>query len=164
MGSNCGYHMVRGKSNLNDFTLAAKACLPIIVSILADIENNTYPQNCFLNITVPTDVQNHKGYKMTRQGKSIIKTGWKQTTNEGHGAKMLSTMTMDFTPSQTTQPSVDCTGQDHFLFAREVRAKQMDNECGDYSFLQEGYITVTPINALFTVDVESSTLFKDWLP
>lgn len=51
---------VRGKSNDDDFTLAAEACVPIISTILADIKNKTYPQNCFLNITVPTDVLNHK--------------------------------------------------------------------------------------------------------
>lgn len=51
---------VRGKSNDNDFTLAAEACVPIISTILADIKNKIYPQNCFLNITVPTDVLNHK--------------------------------------------------------------------------------------------------------
>ncbi|XP_033515503.1 uncharacterized protein [Nicotiana tomentosiformis] len=86
MGDNCGYHIVysgtvagareaffngipavsvsynwvRGKSNVNDFTLAAKACLPIISAILAEIKRNNYPQNCFLNIDVPTDVINHK--------------------------------------------------------------------------------------------------------
>lgn len=51
---------VRGKSNINDFTLAAKACLPIISAILAEIKTKHYPQNCFLNIDVPTDVVNHK--------------------------------------------------------------------------------------------------------
>ncbi|CAH9071914.1 unnamed protein product [Cuscuta epithymum] len=190
MGSNCGYHIVysgtvagareafmngvpsvslsydwiRGKSNFNHFTLAAEACVPIILSILADIESKAYPKNCFLNIVVPTDVQKHKGFKLTKQGKSLIKTGWKQATSEGHGAKMLSTMTMDLTPSQTTQPSVDHTGQDQFLFAREVREKQVDNDGTDYSYLQDGYITVTPINALFTIDVDNSTFFIDWLP
>lgn len=51
---------IRGKSNVNDFTLAAKACLPIISAILAEIKTKHYPKNCFLNIDVPTDVVNHK--------------------------------------------------------------------------------------------------------
>ncbi|CAI9762155.1 unnamed protein product [Fraxinus pennsylvanica] len=86
MGSNCGYHVVYsgtvagareaffnglpsvslsydwagGRSNADDFTLAAEACLPIIIAILSEIKRDTYPQNCFLNIDVPTDVRNHK--------------------------------------------------------------------------------------------------------
>lgn len=49
-----------GRSNVDDFTLAAEACLPIICAILAEIKKKTYPQNCFLNVDVPTDVMNHK--------------------------------------------------------------------------------------------------------
>lgn len=51
---------VGGQSNVNDFKLAAEACLPIICGILAEIKKKTYPQNCFLNMDVPTDVVNHK--------------------------------------------------------------------------------------------------------
>lgn len=34
--------------------------MPIICSLLAEIKKKTYPQNCFLNVDVPTDVVNHK--------------------------------------------------------------------------------------------------------
>lgn len=51
---------VGGRSNVNDFTLAAEASLPIIYAMLADIKKKTYPQNCFLNVDFPTDVVNHK--------------------------------------------------------------------------------------------------------
>lgn len=51
---------VGGKSNVNDFTLAAEACLPIICAVVAEIKKKTYPRNCFLNIDVPTDVANHQ--------------------------------------------------------------------------------------------------------
>nr|GME04261.1 5'-nucleotidase SurE-like isoform X1 [Ipomoea batatas] len=190
MGSNCGYHIVysgtvagareafvngvpsvslsydwvHGKSNLNDFTLAAQAFIPIISAILGDIKNQTYPLNCFLNITVPTDVVNHKGYRLTKQGKSFIRTGWKQVSCEAEGGKMLSTMTMDMTPTQTAQQSVVSTQGDQFLFTREVRAKQVDKDGTDYSSLQEGYVTVTPISALFNADIDGVTFFNKWLP
>nr|GMD83675.1 5'-nucleotidase SurE-like isoform X1 [Ipomoea batatas] len=190
MGSNCGYHIVysgtvagareafvngvpsvalsydwvRGKSNDNDFTLAAEACVPIISTILADIKNKIYPQNCFLNITVPTDVLNHKGYQLTQQGTSFIRMGWKQVASETHGGKMLSTMTMDLTPSQSTEPSVVSTEQENFLFTREVRAIQVDDDGADYCSVQDGYITITPIGALFNVDVDCLTFFKQWVP
>nr|GMD87145.1 5'-nucleotidase SurE-like isoform X2 [Ipomoea batatas] len=126
--------------------------------------NQTYPLNCFLNITVPTDVVNHKGYRLTKQGKSFIRTGWKQVTSEAEGGKMLSTMTMDMTPTQTAQQSVVSTQEDQFLFSREVRSKQVDKDGTDYSSLQQGYITVTPISALFNADIDGVTFFNKWLP
>lgn len=49
-----------GKSNIQDFTLAAEACIPIITAIIAEIKNQTYPLGCFLNIDIPSDVANHK--------------------------------------------------------------------------------------------------------
>lgn len=51
---------VKGTSNINDFTLAAEACLPIISAIFVDIKNKTYPRKCFLNVDLPTDILNHK--------------------------------------------------------------------------------------------------------
>lgn len=45
---------------MQDFTLAAEACLPIIGSILSEIKKSSYPRKCFLNIDLPTDVANHK--------------------------------------------------------------------------------------------------------
>ncbi|KAK8335690.1 hypothetical protein V6Z12_A09G070500 [Gossypium hirsutum] len=62
---------------------AAKACLPIISGIIAEIKNNTYPQGCFLNMDLPKDVANHKGYKLTKQGKSMMKIRWKQIQLSG---------------------------------------------------------------------------------
>lgn len=58
----CGYYQsrVKGTSNLHDFTLAAQACIPIISALLAEIKNQRYPQKCFLNIDVPSNVTNHK--------------------------------------------------------------------------------------------------------
>lgn len=50
----------RGTSSVNDFTLAAEACLPILSAILVEIRKKTYFQNCFLNINVPGNVLNHK--------------------------------------------------------------------------------------------------------
>lgn len=51
---------VRGKSNVDDFALAAQACVPIISAVLVEIKNKRHPQRCFLNIDVPTNVADHK--------------------------------------------------------------------------------------------------------
>ena len=51
---------VGGTSSVDDFTVGAEACLPIINAILAEVKNKTYPQKCFLNVDLPTNVANHK--------------------------------------------------------------------------------------------------------
>ncbi|CAN4091334.1 unnamed protein product [Withania somnifera] len=191
MGDNCGYHIVysgtvagareaffngipavsvsynwfRGKSNVNDFTLAAKACLPIISAILAEIKIKHYPQNCFLNIDVPTDVVNHKGYRLTRQGKSFIKMGWRQVTSEREGGNILSTMTMESNSSESTEARAlkDAT-PDHLLFKRRVTRVLVENGDTDYCSLQEGYITVTPLGGLSPAELDAVSFFQNWLP
>ncbi|KAK3417552.1 5'-nucleotidase SurE [Eucalyptus grandis] len=191
MGSNCGYHIVYsgtvagareaffhgvpsislsydwvfgGIRSEQDFTLAAEACLPIIGSILSEIKKSSYPRDCFLNIDLPTDVANHKGYKLTKQGRSIIQMGWRQVTSDMHGGKMLSTMTMDMDSLVSTEADVSSTSQEHLLFKREVRGAQVDDDATDHRFLKEGFITVTPLGALSPANVECEAFFKDWLP
>lgn len=190
MGSNCGYHVVYsgtvagareaffhgvpsvsisydwvgGKSNVNDYTLAAEACLPIINAILAEIRNQTYPERCFLNIDLPTDIPNNKGYKLTKQGKSIFKMGWRRVTSEMQGGKMLSTMTMDTDSAVTIETDTSTPLEEDLLFRREVRGAHIADPDTDWQFLREGYITVTPIGALSNADTESLLYFKDWLP
>ncbi|KAL3648958.1 hypothetical protein CASFOL_005361 [Castilleja foliolosa] len=188
MGSNCGYHIVYsgtvagareaffnnipavslsydwvgGKSNVDDFALAAEACLPIISAVLVEIKKKTYPWNCFLNIDVPTNVVNHKGYRLTKQGKSIVKMGWKQVTSDAYGGKMLSTMTMD-TNSSYTEDALS-TKPEHLVFKREVMGSQVEDGETDYCSLQEGYITVSPLGALSPAELDSQVYFKQWLP
>ncbi|OWM74258.1 uncharacterized protein LOC116208606 isoform X1 [Punica granatum] len=190
MGSNCGYHIVysgtvagareaffhgvpsislsydwvEGRSNIQDFTLSAEACLPIISAISAEIKRNNYPKSSFLNIDVPTNVSNHKGYKMTKQGRRIIQMGWRQVTSNVQGGKMLSTMTMDVDSPVQTEASASTVSQDYLLFNREVIGAQLDDEDADHSFLKKGYITVTPLGALSPAAADFEAFIKDWLP
>ncbi|VVA20893.1 PREDICTED: 5'-nucleotidase [Prunus dulcis] len=192
MGSNCGYHIVYSgtvagareaflngvpaisvsydwvgaKSSINDFTLAAEACLPIINGVLAELRNKTYPQNCFLNIDLPANIANHKGYKLTKQGKSLIKMGWRQVTSESDKAagKMLSTMVMDTDSTASTEINTSATSAEHLLFTREIRSGQVDEDDSDHRSLQEGYITVTPLGALSNVEIDCHAYLKEWLP
>jgi 5'-nucleotidase len=190
MGSNCGYHIVysgtvagareafflgvpsvsvsydwvKGKSSTTDFTLAAGACLPVISAILGEIKNKTYPLRCFLNIDIPTNVLNHKGYKLTKQGKSIVKMGWKQVSSDDQGGQMSSTMTMEAFSSPSADTNSSTIAQENLMFKREVRGAHVDEELTDFHFLREGYITVTPIGALSHADIDSEAFFKEWLP
>ncbi|KAH7843452.1 hypothetical protein Vadar_016793 [Vaccinium darrowii] len=190
MGSNCGYHIVYsgtvagareaffngvpalslsydwvgGTSNVDDYTVAAEACLPIVDAVLAEIKNKTYPQKCFLNVDLPTNIANHKGYKLTKQGKCIAKMGWRQVTSAAQGGKMLSTMTMEANSLTSSEVDASSMPKEHRLFKREVRGGILDEDDTDYRSLQQGYITVTPLGALSNVDVECQAYFKDWLP
>ncbi|KAB1214196.1 5'-nucleotidase SurE [Morella rubra] len=190
MGSNCGYHIVYsgtvagareaffngvpsvsmsydwvgGKSNIQDFTLAAEACLPIIGAIVAEIRNQTYPQRCFINIDLPTNVANHKGYKLTKQGTSIFRMGWRQITSNMQGGKMLSTMTMEANSEASEETETSTISPECLLFKREVRGAELGDDDTDHRFLQEGYITVTPLGALSPPEKDCHAFFQDWLP
>lgn len=189
MGSNCGYHIVYsgtvagareaffndvpsvsvsydwvgGKSSVDDYTLAAEACLPIFSAIVAEIKNKSYPLRGFLNIDIPTDIPNHKGYKLTRQGKSIFKMGWKQVNSERQGGKMLSTMEMESDSSAKMEIDTLAVEAEQLLFKREVRGAVVDDNT-DKQFVQEGYITVTPLGAVSQAETDFQSYFKEWLP
>ncbi|XP_050218551.1 uncharacterized protein LOC126669192 [Mercurialis annua] len=190
MGSNCGYHIqysgtvagareafffgvpsvsisydwVGGKSTVQDYTLAAEACMPIISALIVEIKNKTYHSGCFLNIDLPTNVANHKGYKLTQQGKSIFKMGWRQVHSGMEARKMLSTMTMDTNSIVETEVDGSNASEEQMWFRREVRGAQVEEEDSDHKFLQEGYITVTPLGALSRAEISSTEYFKNWLP
>ncbi|XP_042517919.1 5'-nucleotidase SurE-like isoform X2 [Macadamia integrifolia] len=194
MGSNCGYFIVysgtvagareaffygvpsisvsydwvRGKSSIHDFKLGATACLPIINAIMTELKNKTYPQRCFLNVDLPTAISSHKGYRVTKQGKSIIRMGWKQVISGTQGGKMLSTMTMEIdTPATTEMDADSLASEEQLLFKREVLSSQFeaeDSQDTDFQSLQEGYITITPIGALSNAEMDCQAYFKDWLP
>lgn len=190
MGSNCGYHIVYSgtvagareaffngvpslsisydwigsTSCIHDYVLAAEACLPIINAMLSEIKNKTYPQKCFLNVDLPTNVAKHKGYKLTKQGTSIVKMGWRQVTSEAHGGKMLSTMSMETTSSTNSETEGSVMSQERRLFKREVKEAIVDDNDTDCRSLQEGYITVTPLGALSHAEIDCQAYFQEWLP
>ncbi|XWS13634.1 hypothetical protein CRYUN_Cryun36dG0054400 [Craigia yunnanensis] len=143
------------ESNTNDYEAAAKACLPIISAILAEIKKKTYPQGCFLNIDLPRDIANHKGYKLTKQGKSMMKIGWRKITSHAQGQSLSTTSETDDTSSIL---------QDNLLFCRELRGFQVDTDDSDHKSLQEGYISINPLGVLTHPDMGCQAYFEDWLP
>ncbi|XP_076915124.1 uncharacterized protein LOC143574366 [Bidens hawaiensis] len=160
------YNWVGGTSNINDFTLAAEACLPIITAITTEIKNKTYPNKCFLNVDVPTNIPQHKGYKLTKQGSSLIRMGWKQVSSEAQGQNTISNMlsTMTNGPNSVVSDTDANISQENRLFVREVKGGQVETGETDYCALKEGYITVTPLGALSHADTDCQTFFKEWLP
>ncbi|KAJ0681720.1 putative 5'-nucleotidase [Helianthus annuus] len=150
------YEWIEGTSNINDFTLAAEACLPMISAIFVEIKNKTYPKECFLNVNLPTDILNHKGFKLTKQGNSLMKTGWKQVSS--------SSQTMSINPSsESMNPDAKAVSQEPLLFKMELKGGQVENGGTDFGPLLEGYITVTPLKALTNADADSHKFFNQWL-
>ncbi|XP_011628787.1 uncharacterized protein LOC18448783 [Amborella trichopoda] len=203
-GSNCGYHIVysgtvagareafmygfhslsisynwvRGKSLENDFKIGAEACLPIIDGILMEIKNEGYARGCFLNVDLPTDVAHHKGYKVTRQGTSMIRTTWEQITSDGncHGAVLMDHkfgVEHDQVPLQRMASGIENVkigsigepSKENLLFKREISEHEYGEEGEDMDFgaLQQGYITITPLGALSREEMGVQMYFKDWL-
>ncbi|KAM0952052.1 putative 5'-nucleotidase [Dioscorea sansibarensis] len=194
IGSNCGYHIVysgtvagareafmRGvpsialsygwvgsKSSTHDLKLAVESCLPIINSVLYEIRNKTFPLQSFLNIDVPTDVSNHKGFKLTRQGKSMIKIGWTQTSS---GVSIDGDATANMYTNDTTDTekiSFSSPAQEQLWYKRVVQVTDDNSEKEegddiDYQALQEGYITVTPLGALSCSEIDTVPYFRGWL-
>lgn len=57
---------------------------------------------------------------MTKQGRSMALTGWRQVNSDVQGGKMLSTMTMDTNSLVWTEADSPTPSQEHLLFEREV--------------------------------------------
>ncbi|KAL8139552.1 LOW QUALITY PROTEIN: hypothetical protein V2J09_005573 [Rumex salicifolius] len=155
-----------GKSTVDDFPLAAEACLPIIDATLAEIKNKTLPSTCFLNIDLPADVRNHKGYKLTKQGKGFYKMDWMDVTDGTPGIQMASTMTNDVNSfmSKEDGPAAPI-GQR--LFRRKATGHQNDDnatESIDDHAVKQGYIAVTPLHALSNADADCYSFYNNWLP
>ncbi|KAL3334765.1 hypothetical protein AABB24_031144 [Solanum stoloniferum] len=163
------YNMFGRKLNVDNFTLCAEASIPIITAMLAEIKNKTYPQNCFLNINVPREVANNKGYRLTKQGKCFYKMGWTQVTSEAQEGTTTPTKVMEIKPPENTEVCTDesalSTKEEHLVFKLDTaETPAVDNDDTDYSSLQAGYITVTPLSALSPAEIDSVAFFKKWLP
>ncbi|GAB2217631.1 hypothetical protein Droror1_Dr00000833 [Drosera rotundifolia] len=186
MGSNCGYHVVYsgtvagareaffngvpaislsydwvgGVSSIDDYVLAAEACVPIINAVLADIKAGKYHGRCFLNVHLPTDVRNHKGYKLATQGRSLLRMSW---TPASQGGQMQSTMTMDVNSSPSSGTGSLESQPGNIYFRRIAIGHQAGEGEEDSEVLKDGYIAVTPLSALSNAKEESHTYFKSWL-
>ncbi|KAI4378870.1 hypothetical protein MLD38_016293 [Melastoma candidum] len=158
------YDWVQGKSNIEDYTIGAKACLPIITAVVTEIRRQTYPAGCFLNIDLPTDISNHKGYKLTQQGKSMFLMGWRAVSSEKRPGRMLSTMTMEADTGESTERETSPISQDQVLYRRQVKRHLTSKDDIDHRCLEEGYISIAPLGGLSPADPGFQSFLKDWLP
>ncbi|KAE9588109.1 hypothetical protein Lal_00002874 [Lupinus albus] len=65
----------KDESQETDFKDAAAVCLPLLNAAIRDIEKETFPKSCFLNIEIPTSPLSNKGFKLTKQSL------WRSTPN-----------------------------------------------------------------------------------
>ncbi|GAB4851100.1 hypothetical protein Ancab_030394 [Ancistrocladus abbreviatus] len=81
--------------------------------------------------------------------------GWRQVTS---GTEM----DVDLSTCPETDSSAVSAG--NLLFKREVIVPQLDETDIDAISFKEGYISVTPLNALSNADADCHTFFGNWLP
>lgn len=218
-GSNCGYHViysgtvagareaficgvpsialsynwVRGESNARDFGPAVEACLPLIDAVVSHIVKGSYPQGFFLNVDVPPISTQHKGYKVTKQGTSMIRTSWKAVIPENRlppylsdndqglgiqiaqlgleasavGAARCENSTARNVEIESIAGTENGAAQDlqQRFFKREISEQEYGEEGDDLDFgaLEAGYITITPLGLKSHVDSNIHTSFKSWV-
>ncbi|KAL9232868.1 hypothetical protein vseg_007931 [Gypsophila vaccaria] len=157
------YDWVTGVSNADDFSLAAEACLPIVNEVLADILKDIYPQRCFLNIDLPTNIRCHKGWKLTKQGKSTFHMKWRQLTKDAP-CKILSTMEMDVN-SKSSKINTSTLSHSTLLFTRDVVEQKIDDDADfDSRAVKDGFISITPLGALSPAEPQCQAYFNNWFP
>jgi len=218
-GSNCGYHIIysgtvagareaficgvpsialsynwtRGESHNTDFRIAVQACLPLIDAVLSHIMKGSYPQGFFLNVDVPVNPGQHKGYKVTKQGTSMIITKWEAVTpknripavssvdDQGIGiqlaqlgleastagaARRLNSAAKNVEIESIAGPENGAVlDLQYLLFKREISEHEYGEEGDDLDFgaLQEGYITVTPLGLKSHIQSDVFSSFKNWV-
>ncbi|XP_078180764.1 survival protein SurE-like phosphatase/nucleotidase [Carex rostrata] len=190
VGHNCGYHIVYSgtvagareaffcgvpslaishnwvgsKSTVDDLKLAAEACMPLINAVLYEVKNKSFPEGCFLNVDVPTDVSHVKGFKITKQGKFLMRGGWEQTTVDMPTLESYQTANISTANTSSSEGSAPLA-ENEILFKRVLtRIKNQEVEEGetDHEALMDGYISVTPLGAL-SCNMETLPELKTWL-
>ncbi|XP_078429969.1 survival protein SurE-like phosphatase/nucleotidase [Wolffia australiana] len=192
IGSNCGYHIVysgtvagareaflygvhsvaisyhweRGTSSTDDLKKASECCLPLLNALIAEIVSKKLPKGVFLNVDLPTDLSSHKGFKITRQGKSMTRIGWKQTvpSSSADYSYVAADVELDSTVSNRNGLLKSSAGV--LWFKRKIVGQNADEggaEDLDFKALQAGYITVTPLCALSCTEVEAESFLRDWI-
>ncbi|KAM0061804.1 putative survival protein SurE [Helianthus debilis subsp. tardiflorus] len=96
----------------------------------------------------------YQGFKLTKQGNSLMKTGWKQVSSDSQTNPS----------SESMNPDAKAVSQEPLLFKMELKGGQVENGGTDFGPLLEGYITVTPLKALTNADTDCHKFFKHWLP
>ncbi|KMZ76514.1 5'-nucleotidase [Zostera marina] len=158
------YNWVTETSNNGDFEAAAKVCLPVINKIISELSNGTYPKGSFLNVEIPTDSANHKGYKISTQGKDRVNIGWISTSPDSFVEKT-------YVAADTDENSGEKASSLKRLWFKKTRVIQEDGDQEkldedyaelDYKGLEEGYVTITPLCALSNGPKEDRSFFSNF--
>ncbi|KAF8677953.1 hypothetical protein HU200_046310 [Digitaria exilis] len=182
----------KDESKDSDFKDAAEACLPLINAALADIEKGTFLIGCLLNIGVPSVPSANKGFKLTKQSGYSPAQSWQVvSTNRPSSAVhfmgmhqslgiQLAQLGKDASAAGAARraqrktvevESVAAAGKQEVrevvkkLFRAEFVEKQHEdlNEDIDLRALENGFISVAPLNVHGLVEPEIGTPASDWL-
>ncbi|XP_057545402.1 uncharacterized protein LOC130824421 [Amaranthus tricolor] len=72
----------------NDFKDAVEICLPLINATIRDIENESFPKGCFLNVEIPVSPSTNKGFRLTRQSLWRSNLSWRAISAYKHPSAM----------------------------------------------------------------------------
>ncbi|KAJ0982695.1 hypothetical protein J5N97_010950 [Dioscorea zingiberensis] len=142
-------------SSTHDLKLAAESCLPIISFVLNETKNKTFPPQSFLNINVPTNVSNHKGFRLANLGKFKMKNDYTPTAN----------MHVINASGATERDAFSSPSQEQLWLRRDILAIANLDEGDDidYRAIQAGYITITLLGALFSSEIPTFPYLRAWL-
>ncbi|WVZ69103.1 hypothetical protein U9M48_017941 [Paspalum notatum var. saurae] len=182
----------KDESKDSDFRDAAQVCLPLINAALADIEKGNFLRGCLLNIGVPSTPSATKGFKLTKQSGYSPAQSWQAVSASRPSSAVqfmgmhqslgiqLAQLGKDASAAGAARraqrktvevESVAAAGKQEVrevvkkLFRAEFVEKQHEglDEDIDLRALENGYISVTPLNVHGQVEPEVEVPASDWL-
>ncbi|CAO1945240.1 unnamed protein product [Urochloa humidicola] len=182
----------KDESKDSDFKDAAQACLPLIHAALADIEKGTFLKGSLLNIGVPSTPSANKGFKLTKQSGYSPAQSWQAVSASRPSSAVhfmgmhqslgiqLAQLGKDASAAGAARraqrktvevESVAAAGKQEVrevvkkLFRAEFVEKQHEvlNEDIDLRAMENGFISVAPLNVHGQVEPEIEAPASDWL-
>ncbi|XP_042461655.1 5'-nucleotidase SurE-like [Zingiber officinale] len=182
----------KDESKENDFKDAADVCLPLINAALRDINKGTFPNNCLLNIEIPTTPSANKGFKLTRLSLWRYTANWQGVSANRHPGQFMSMqqslgiqlaqLGRDASAAGAARrigsqrklleiESVADTGKPvqkevvkkYFRLEFLDKEQEVKDEDLDFRALDNGYIAVTPITFELQMEPEIQASASNWL-
>uniref|UniRef100_A0A0D6R0X8 Survival protein SurE-like phosphatase/nucleotidase domain-containing protein n=1 Tax=Araucaria cunninghamii TaxID=56994 RepID=A0A0D6R0X8_ARACU len=183
----------KAESSDSDFKEAAEVCLPLIYAAVQDIEKDQFPKGCLLNVDIPTCPSANKGFKLTRQSTTRSNSTWQPVTLHRHmaGQYMSKEQSLGIQLAQLSRAAsaagaarrlnslrknieVESVGESGKpdtpnAVKKYFRAEFSEPENGemgddlDYTALQEGFITITPLGLTCDAEVDVRTSTACWI-
>ncbi|KAF8111291.1 hypothetical protein N665_0076s0271 [Sinapis alba] len=183
----------KGESKESDFKDAVGVCLPLINATIRDIQKGSFPKDCSLNIEIPTSPSSNKGFKVTKQSMWRQSHSWQAVSANRHpgagnfmanqqslGAQ-LAQLGRDasaagaarrFTTQKKSIVEIESVGvaaktdsrvKKHFRLEFVAKEQEHTDDDLDVKALEDGFVSVTPLSLLPTMDSETQAAVSEWI-